>query len=158
MRQRGGSVLKTSKITPSPPSRRVLLLVVVAVSVVISGCASGASLPPVDDLPALTFGTGDFPATIPEEFPLPEHASVGSTMVDGTRVRTEVVIIFGADAPQVVAFYEAELPDAGYEVSNSTTDGTQTDIEFTGNGIEGTMTIKAAGPGLSEGFLVTGYS
>jgi hypothetical protein len=135
-----------------------LTVVAIALAMVASACGSSSSLPAVEDLPDLEFGQGEMPISVPVEFPVPEGTAIGSTMIDGTRVRTEVVMIFPANSVDVVAFYETELPDAGFEITDTREDSRSTFIDFSGNGVDATVTIRAAGPGLSEGFLVSEYS
>ena len=134
------------------------VLIAVAFALVASACGSGSSLPPADELPELEFGQGEMPVTVPEGFPLPDGTTIGSTMIDGSRVRTEVVMIFPANSPDVVKFYEKELPEAGYEVTEQRVESTSTHFDFNGHGIDGTMTIRTAGLGLTEGFLVFVYA
>lgn len=133
------------------------VLGVIAAAIVLSACSTDSSLPAADELPDLEFGQGELPVTIPEGFPIPEGTTVGSTMIDGSRLRTEVVMIFPASRIDIVAFYESDLPDAGYEVTDTREDAMTTFIDFEGNGIDGTISVRTAGLSLSEGFLIAEY-
>jgi len=136
----------------------LLTVLTVMVAVLAASCSSGSSLPPADELPELEFGSGELPITVPEDFPFPERSVIQGTMIDGTRTLTEVVFTVGEAFAATVAFYELSLPDGGYEITGTDTQGVRTVISFVGHGIDGTVTIAAAGPGLSEGFLVFVYA
>jgi hypothetical protein len=83
-------------------------------------------------------------------FPVPAGAQVADTVV----LDQKVVIIFSRISPaNVVAFYTAELPQAGYKIASSETlglgGGTAT-IEFSGRGYTGeiaAVTDFTAAPG-----------
>jgi hypothetical protein len=122
-----------------------------------SACGGGSSLPPANELPDLEFGQGELPVTVPVGFPLPDGTSIGSTMIDGSRVRTEVVMILPLDSPEVVQFFETALVEAGYEIADEQVESSSAFFDFNGHGIDGTLTVRSVGSGLTEGFLVFVY-
>lgn len=101
----------------------------------------------------LVFGSGTMPATVPDDFPFPEQAVIGTTMIDRTRDVTEVIATYPADVVDVVAFFETNLEGVGYAVVESTgTDGAW-DITFEKGDVSGTLSLETAGSGLSQGTI-----
>ena len=81
---------------------------------------------------------------------LPDQAVIGATLVDTNRGLTEMIITLPAAVEAVVTYYEENLPLRGYEITSSDgTDGAWV-IEFSGEGIDGVISIKAGGSGLSS--------
>ncbi|MEN8112880.1 MAG: hypothetical protein ABFS21_00715 [Actinomycetota bacterium] len=96
------------------------------------------------------FGKGSVPETVPDSFPIPEQAVVGTTLIDTNRGVTEMVLTLPAALPAAVEYYDENLPARGYEISSS--DGTETkwSIEFAGEGLTGIITVNSEGSGLSS--------
>lgn len=92
----------------------------------------------------VVFGEGELPEGFPADFPIPEGANIGSTLV--TDSRTEVALVAPDSIENVAAFYEAELPGVGYEVVSVEANR----ITFTDTGIEGTVGMTAANPTLTQ--------
>ena len=67
----------------------------------------------------LEFGRGQLPETVPADFPIPDEAVIGATMVDRTRDLTQVITTYPANVPAVVEFYEINLPALGYAIDAS---------------------------------------
>lgn len=143
-------------------SKRCIVAAVMAIAVLVSACggSSDASgdLPPADSLPDLEFGRGELPVTVPENWPMPAQHSIGATMIDGTRVLTEVTYTAGGTADAVASFYESALPGADYEFETTEVSETEFDIEFSGNGIEGNLLLKQLAPNVTGATLRFTYS
>ncbi len=140
------------------------MIVVVAMAIAILAVACGGSdspsaeLPPAESLPDLEFGRGEMPVTVPASWPMPSQYSIGATMIDGTRVLTEVSYTVGGDVDAVVAYYEAALPNAGYEIETTTISEFESDIAFEGSGIEGNLLLKQLAPSVTGATLRFTYS
>lgn len=95
------------------------------------------------------FGSGSIPETLPAEFPVPDEAVIGTTLIDRSRNNTEVLLTMPADVLEVKGYYEENLPGRGFEVATS--DGTDTSwlIEFSGGGGAGVIRISTGGAGVS---------
>jgi len=144
-------------------TRKIMIAIVAAIALLGAACASGAEEPTTTtsstttipaEIPDLEFGSGEVPFTVPADFPIPETAVVGSTMIDGVNGRTEMIINFPAPVADVVAFYEANLPALGFEVLNSKgTEGTDSewDISISKDGITGTIRLTFGATSLSSG-------
>ena len=142
-------------------SRKVIVAVVMALAVLVAACSgSGSSgdLPPADSLPDLEFGRGEMPITVPDNWPMPAQHSIGATMIDGTRVLTEVSYTAGGTAEAVTNFYESALPGADYEFETTKVTDTENDIAFSGNGIEGNLILKQLAPNVTGATLRFTYS
>jgi hypothetical protein len=90
---------------------------------------------------SVIFGNGSVPETVPDSFPIPDAAVIGTTLQDTESGRTEVVMVLPAEPEAVVLYYEENLPTAGYEVTRSEAAGSGHAIEFTGDGVSGQIII-----------------
>ncbi len=142
-----------------PLSIMSLVIVVLAVALVSCSDESGPEESSLTSVPAdtsnepLVFGNGSMPATVPDDFPIPSEARVGSTMVDRSRGVTEVVIVYPADVSEVVEYFETNLPALGYTVDESSGSNIRWAIEFSNDGLDGDIVIEASGGGLSQGTI-----
>jgi hypothetical protein len=140
-------------------TRRILIALVVAIAVIAAACTSSGdtaeqtSTTTSFDFPDLEFGRGVLPASVPALWPTPDQAVIGATMLDGSRRLTEIVMTYPANATDVADYYTTNLPALGYDVTSvSGSDGAVT-IEFSGNGVTGTITLTTGGTGLSAGTI-----
>ena len=148
-------------------STDLIIAAVAIIAVLLAGCTSDDSTP---DEPATTtsvvesgsattanqdvvFGRGELPSTVPADFPIPEQAVVGATLVDTSRGLTEVILTYPADVPAIVEFYETNLQAFGYALDESTGTDANWTIDFSKDGLTGTITVSTAGPGLAQGSL-----
>jgi hypothetical protein len=115
--------------------RRILILLLAAVSLI---AACGGDPEPV------TFGEGEIPESVPDDFPIPAGAVIGSTMVDRVNNRTELAIRVRADLETLVQFYTVELVGAGYIVESSEGGGIGLwQISFDRDDLQGTITMTS---------------
>ncbi len=141
-------------------TRGAVVVLAVAAAIAASACsdpvATSTTAPGQmpTDLPTLEFGNGELPVTVPSDFPIPEPSAIATTMIDRSRDLTEVVFNVGATVDDVVAFYTVNLPRLGYEITGPSKINGESVIAFVGNGIDGDVTLKAAGPGLTSAILV----
>lgn len=91
---------------------------------------------------SVTAGQG-LPADFPADFPLPDGADAQGGASGAGR---DVVASFNVDGSVAdnVAFFESELPAAGYEITQSSGGDTGRVISVTGNGWTGQVTITDA--------------
>lgn len=143
------------------------VLVAVAVAVIAAACSSADTTtttttdPPTTESSAETsngvvFGRGEIPASVPENFPIPEQASIGTTLVDHIRKNTEMTVIFPADVGAVVTYYTENLPGRGFEIVSS--DGSETSwvIVFAAGDLDGELRLQSGGAGLTAGTVKLG--
>lgn len=126
-------------------TRNLLIAIVAAVAVFGTACSGSAAEPTTPsvtipaEIPDLEFGSGSVPFTVPADFPLPDSAVVGTTMIDGGNGRSEMNVNFPASVEGVVDYYETNLPVLGYEVSDSKGTETEWDISHVKDGVAGTI-------------------
>lgn len=114
---------------------------------------SAASSGQQDGQQDVEFGRGQLPATVPADFPIPDQAVVGSTMVDRIRDLTEAVVIYPADVPEVVRYYETNLPELGYTIDESSGTEANWTIEFSTDASSGELRLSVGGASLTQGVL-----
>lgn len=138
--------------------RRMLIALLVMVAIVSASCtSSGDTTAPetttTTEFPDLEFGRGVLPASVPGLWPMPEQSVIGTTMIDGTRRLTEIVVTYPADVPDVAAYYTTNLPVLGFEVTSTSESGATVTIDFAGNGVNGTIVLTTGGIDLTAGTI-----
>ena len=101
----------------------------------------------------IVFGSGVMPDTMPEGFPIPAEAVIGSTLIDRDRNVTEVIVRIPAAVEPVAQFFETNLPNRGYDVAASSGGETAWDIEFGGEGFGGTIAITLGAQDVSQAVI-----
>jgi hypothetical protein len=96
------------------------------------------------------FGSGEVPETVPADFPVPGEAVIGNTLIDEPRGRTEMVLRISAPPDAVAQYYELNLERAGYAVSSSTAADGSFDIEFSKDGLDGSVDISQAAQDVAQ--------
>ena len=143
----------------------IVIAIVALIAVLAAGCTNGAEDDPapessttstVVDAAAsgdepLVFGDGVVPETAPADFPLPEQAVVGTTMIDRTRGVTEYIVVYPANVLEVVAYYEANLPALSYDITASSGTDAKWSIEFAKGDTTGEVSLSVGGQGLTQG-------
>lgn len=102
-----------------------------------------------DDAPAIEFGEGEIPPGFPGDFPIPDGAEIGSTLIDRTNTNSEFSMQVPLSLSGLTQFFSVNLVSEGYVVESST--GTQSawTIEFTRGDLDGSLVMKAAAEGIS---------
>lgn len=122
---------------------RSFVIVVLAFSLLAAACS--------DDAPTgVVFGDGEIPETMPAGFPIPENAKIGKTLIDYDRGTTEVLAIVPAQVGAVVAFYETNLPIAGYTIESSDGNVAQWDITFSDDDVVGSVILRVGGSEITQ--------
>jgi hypothetical protein len=97
--------------------RRVLTLAI-ATTMLVAFAACGDDAVPTSTEP-ITFSEGSIPDSVPDDFPIPDGAVIGTTMVDRVNNRTEFRITWRTDPTSAVQFFELGLVNRGYVVESS---------------------------------------
>jgi len=144
-------------------TRNTLIAIVAVVAVLGAACTSETADPTTTtlattttvttEIPDLEFGTGSVPFTVPADFPLPDSAVVGTTMIDGVNGRSEMNVNFPASVTEVVTYYETNLPALGFEVTDSMGTDSEWDITFAKGGVIGTIRLVFGGNSVTTGTL-----
>lgn len=136
------------------PFPRVARVTSLAVTLVVLLAACGGE----DDATATTvvgddvvFGSGSLPDTIPDDFPLPEEAVIGNTLVVRTSGTTEVVLCLPAELADAVAYFDQNLPTRAFDLSvNEAPSGEGWLMEVERDDLAGTIDFKPAPPNITE--------
>ena len=143
-------------------TRRILIALIAVVALVAAACSGSATDGLADsagettttiELPDLEFGRGVMPVSVPAQWPMPEQAVIGSTMVDGVNGRTEVIVTLPSTVEEVVTYFTTNLPVVGFTITRSEGSDGNWVIEFAGQGVTGTATFKTIGSGATAGTL-----
>lgn len=126
--------------------RRVLVLCL-ALLVAATACSGGEAEEPI------VFGEGVLPDTVPEDFPVPQASSIGSTLVDNVNGRTEVSMIVAENVEPVAQFFVVNLVNRGYVVDTSAGNDSEWEIAFRRDNLEGTIEVTNLGVGTSSAIL-----
>jgi hypothetical protein len=139
--------------------RQTLIALVVVIAVVAAACtsASDSTAPETTtttfDFPELEFGRGVLPGSMPALWPSPDQSVIGTTMMDGSRRLTEVIVTYPATVADVASYYTTNLPVLGFEVTDASGSDGEFAIEFSGNGVTGTIVLTTGGTGLTAGTI-----
>jgi hypothetical protein len=98
----------------------------------------------------VTIGEGEVPGPVPDDFPVPAGAVVGSTRIDRVGHRTEFTLTVVRTVSGVTQYYLVSLVSAGYVVVRSGGDDTLWNISFSRDSLRGTVVIEPAGAGAAE--------
>lgn len=103
---------------------------------------------PSDDV---VFSSGVLPETIPDDFPVPAEAVIGSTLVVRSTNATEAIMRLPVAVEVAVAYYEDNLDARGFEVKSSEAraDGGW-DMEIGRDDFSGTLDFRPAPPELTQ--------
>ncbi|MEN8234986.1 MAG: hypothetical protein ABFR89_08720 [Actinomycetota bacterium] len=127
-----------------------IIALVLVVGLLAVGCGDSSPDTSTSGDSGVVFGKGSVPETVPDSFPIPDEAVVGTTLVDSNRGVTEMVLTFPAALSAVVKYYDDNLPPRGYEISTSEGAETRWSIEFAGEGVTGVIAVNVEGNGLSS--------
>jgi len=106
-----------------------------------------------DPAASVVFGSGSVPETMPTEFPIPEGAVIGSTLIDRNRDLTEMIVRVPADIEALTDFYDTNLPGRGFTVDSSAKEGAGWKLEFSSPAGAGAVEITIGGQGLSQALV-----
>lgn len=120
------------------------LTVVVVLAIVVAACgdddAGGGTTQ------AVVFGEGEIPSSMPDDFPVPDGAVIGTTLVDKVNHRSEFRLTVQADIQVTIQFFEVGLVNSGYIVDVSEGNAAEWTIEFSREELKGTVFITPQGP------------
>jgi hypothetical protein len=114
-----------------------MLLVMLTVS------CGGKGLDSTDD--SVIFGEGVRPPAIPNDFPIPPEAVIGSTLIDRTNHRTEMALQVGSDMESVVRYFNIGLVNEGFVVGSSSGSEAAWKIDFSRDELIGEISFTAQG-------------
>lgn len=122
--------------------RRSALLALILVAVVACGDSTA---------PTVIFGEGTIPPAIPDDFPVPDDAVVGSTLIDTVNTKSEFEFRTATSLEALVQSLSLGLVDAGFVVDNSSGNAVQWSISFRRGSLEGSVELRSLGDEVSQG-------
>ena len=120
------------------PTLRVVALALIGV--VLVACSGDGSTGTTE---AVTFGEGEIPATVPDDFPIPPNAVIGTTLIDRINNNTEFRLTLRSDPTSAVQFFQVGLVNQGYVVDSSEGNQVQWSIEFSRGQLTGDILFTA---------------
>jgi hypothetical protein len=118
--------------------------IVAALLLVIGAAGCGGDDADADAEPVV-FGEGEIPSAVPGDFPIPDGASIGSTLVDRINNRSEFTVNVGEDLTSIVAFFTVELVNEGFVVDRSTGNELGWEVEFSRGSLLGEILLTPVG-------------
>ena len=114
---------------------------VLVMLVVTAACGDDEPAQPTDPV---TFGEGEIPSSVPDDFPIPAGAEIGTTLVDRVNNRTEFRLTVRSDPTSAVQFFQVGLVNNGYLVESSDGNQVQWEIVFSkGQDLSGSILFTA---------------
>jgi len=134
---------------------RTLAAAAIAIALLGAACSDGSTTSTstaaaIDSPDEVVFSSGELPATIPDNFPLPAGSTVGSTMVVTDTGFTEVIVRVSAELGITAEFFEQNLDQNGFVVDSSNGEQDKWVIEFNLDGVKGTIDITEPQSGISQ--------
>ena len=126
---------------------RRTLIVVFLIGLVAAACGDSDSVPDG----TIIFGEGEIPGAIPDDFPLPPDAAIGSTLVDTVNTKSEFEFRTPTDMAVVVQSLSVQLVELGYVILDSGGDVVAWGIDWSRDNLEGTLQLRSLGPGVTQG-------
>ncbi|NNF64770.1 MAG: hypothetical protein HKN07_10990 [Acidimicrobiia bacterium] len=123
--------------------RRLLAVIVVTLAVAAGACSQETAEP-------IVFGEGSIPSTVPSDFPIPDQASIGSTLVDAVNGRTEVSMIVPASVEESAQFFVVNMLPGGFVIDSSSGDAARWTISFRRDDLTGEIILQALSEGTSQ--------
>jgi hypothetical protein len=117
---------------------RSLVIVVMALSLLSAACSNDAPT-------GVVFGEGEVPETFPDGFPIPEESRIDSTLIDYDRGVAEMLLVIPVEVAAVAAYYETNLPNAGYTIESSEGNLAQWTLTFSNDDVDGAVELSAGG-------------
>lgn len=137
-------------------SLRVVLVAVVA-AVSLAACSGGddtsttiGAIDPND----VVFGSGELPESLPDDFPVPAEAVIGSTLVVASTGSTEMIVRIPSSFDVAATYYEQNLEARGYTVESSeSVSDTRWELELSRESLTGNITLTAIGSDITEAVM-----
>lgn len=121
-------------------ARARILIPLLALLLVGAACSEDAA--PVE------FGEGEVPPAFPDDFPIPEGAQIGTTLIDRINTRSEFNMTIASLVSDVAQFFSVNLVGDGYVIESSEGSDSDWTVEFSRGDLAGSMRIQLQGPGL----------
>lgn len=130
-------------------------LIVLLVAAACGGDDDAAdSTAPGSGAPDVEFTDGELPESLPDDFPIPVGAVVGTGMVNRTSGEVEAIVRIPAGVPAVAEFFDVNLANRGFSVSSSeASNGEGWSIAFERDGGTGSIDVSPVGEQISQSVI-----
>lgn len=141
---------------PVSELRKRLFLAAGVLALALAGCNGDGGSGTTGSAPTtavsgdVIFGSGSIPDGFPSDFPIPQAATVGSTLVDQNRGRYELILFLPSELEAAVVFFQGNLENAGYTITADGFDGDLWRIEFEREREEGRILMKLEDTGVTS--------
>lgn len=131
--------------------RAVAPALVLALLLAACGGDDAATTTTIDPGEDMILSSGTLPETVPEDFPIPDEAVVGSTLVVRSTGTTEVILRLPVEVPVAVSYFEQNLELRGFELATSeaTSDGGW-DMAIVRDDVSGSLDFSPATPQVTQ--------
>ncbi len=103
--------------------------------------------------PTFIFGEGTIPPAIPDDFPVPDDAVIGATLIDTINTKSEFEFRTATGLEALVQSLSLGLVDAGFVVDNSSGNTVQWTISFRRGSLEGSIELRSLENAVSQGVV-----
>lgn len=123
----------------------IWLMCVASLAMVLAACGDTE-----EAKTGVEFGEGVLPESWPADFPVPENAVIGSTLVDHDRDRQEIQLTVPVEVAVLAQYFDINLASNGYAVDSSSGDTAEWEISFRDDGDLGTIVIQSFSGGTAS--------
>jgi len=130
-------------------SRHPLVLAVIPLlltALLAAGCGD-------DDGEPIVTGEGEIPSSFPSDFPLPDGARIGSTLVNRPQHYSEFVVAVPLGLDDTVRFFQFALVERGYVVDSLEGSVTLVTIEYSRGDLTGEINLTGQGNTATQGAI-----
>jgi len=134
-----------------PEPRTRLAVILLALTVMAAACGDDDDV--TGSTEAVVFGEGTIPESVPDDFPIPSDAVVGTTLVDKINNRTEFRLSVRSDLTSIVRFFQVGLVNQGYIINSSDGDDVEWTLTFSNGELQGSVFTSFMGQDVSTSVI-----
>lgn len=140
---------------PAMKLRRGVALLVLLVTAVTACSDGGEATSGTEAAADVILGSGSVPETVPEDFPIPDEASVMTTLVNRPEGTTEMTVRFPVEVTVVASYYEQNLAARDYTISRSEArPNGGWEIEIAKGDVVATLRLDTIDPSTAEAVMI----
>jgi hypothetical protein len=123
-----------------------VFLVIASLALVVTACGDDDTTT-TESTEAIVFSEGVIPDSVPESFPIPPDAVIGTTLVDKINNRTEFRMTITSDMETTVRFFQVGLVNQGYVITSSEGNAAEWTMTFSTGELTGSIFTTPQGGG-----------
>jgi len=132
-------------------SARRLAAILLALLLLAAACGDDDDV--TGSTEAVVFGEGSIPESVPDDFPIPNDAVVGTTLVDKINNRSEFQLTIRADVTSAIRFFQVGLVNQGYVITSSEGNSTEWRLAFSNGELDGTIFMTPQGSNIATSVI-----